>query len=55
MSNQDDDQYLACDIDLLKESFLCVAARGGRIQEVASLLCFGADVEVYSNNGDNPL
>lgn len=50
MSNQDDDQYLG-----LKESFLCIAARGGRLQEVQSLLCFGADVEVYSNDGDNPL
>ena len=55
MSNQDNDQYLVCDIDRLKESFLCVAARGGRLQEVQSLLCFGADVEIYSNDGDNPL
>ena len=32
-------------IDRLKESFLCAAARGGRIDECASLLDLGADLE----------
>ena len=43
-------------IDRLKESFLCCAAAGGRIQECASLLEFGADVEWRENDDDdNPL
>ena len=42
----------------LKESFLCAAARGGRLQECASLLDdFGADVEWTdeNNNSDSPM
>lgn len=42
-------------IDRLKESFLCAAARGGRIQECASLLEFGAEIEWHENNEDTPL
>jgi ankyrin repeat protein len=43
-------------IDRLKESFLCCAAAGGRIQECASLLEFGADVEWREHESDdNPL
>lgn len=42
-------------IDRFKESFLCAAARGGRIEECASLLEFGADIEWRENNEDNPL
>ncbi|KAL7535400.1 hypothetical protein ACHAXR_006467 [Thalassiosira sp. AJA248-18] len=42
-------------IDRLKESFLCAAARGGRIQECASLLDLGAEIEWHENNEDTPL
>mmetsp|Transcript_5422 Transcript_5422/g.13575 ORF Transcript_5422/g.13575 Transcript_5422/m.13575 type:complete len:372 (+) Transcript_5422:57-1172(+) len=42
-------------IDRLKESFLCAAARGGRIQECASLIEFGAEIEWHENNDDTPL
>ncbi len=42
-------------IDRFKESFLCAAARGGRIEECASLLNFGANIEWRENKGDNPL
>ena len=40
----------------LKESFLCAAARGGRIQECASLLDLGAEIEWHEeHNDDTPL
>ena len=42
-------------IERFKESFLCAAARGGRIEECASLLDFGADIEWRENKEDNPL
>lgn len=46
-------------IDRLKESFLCAAAKGGRLQEVASLLDFGAETEwndiSNENTSDTPL
>jgi ankyrin repeat protein len=42
-------------IDCFKESFLCAAARGGRIEECASLLDFGADIEWHQNKEENPL
>jgi ankyrin repeat protein len=43
-------------IDRFKESFLCAAARGGRIEECASLISFGANVDWRENgNEDNPL
>ena len=38
-------------IERLKESFLCAAARGGRLEECASLLELGADIE-WRENGD---
>jgi ankyrin repeat protein len=43
-------------IDRFKESFLFAAARGGRIEECASLISFGANVD-WRENGkeDNPL
>ena len=47
MSNNEINQQ----IDRLKESFLCAAARGGRLEECASLLEFGADIE-WRENGD---
>ncbi|KAL7551256.1 hypothetical protein ACHAWF_014452 [Thalassiosira exigua] len=42
-------------IERLKESFLCAAARGGRIQECASLLDLGAEIEWHEYNEDTPL
>ena len=39
----------------LKESFLLAAARGGRLQECASLLDLGAEIEWRENNEDTPL
>ena len=39
----------------LKESFLCAAARGGRLEECASLLELGAEIEWRENNDDTPL
>ena len=42
-------------VDRFKDSFLCAAVRGGRIEECASLLDFGADIEWRENKEDNPL
>ena len=39
-------------LDRLKESFLWAAAKGGRREEVASLLEMGADVDWGSPEGD---
>mmetsp|Transcript_19653 Transcript_19653/g.36826 ORF Transcript_19653/g.36826 Transcript_19653/m.36826 type:complete len:406 (+) Transcript_19653:1448-2665(+) len=52
MSHNDINHHIA----RLKESFLCAAARGGRIQECASLLDLGAEIEWRDeNNDDTPL
>lgn len=42
-------------IERFKESFLCAAARGGRIEECASLISLGANINWRENNEDNPL
>ncbi|KAL9184354.1 LOW QUALITY PROTEIN: hypothetical protein ACHAXT_002440 [Thalassiosira profunda] len=42
-------------LDRLKESFLCAAARGGRLEECASLLAMGAEVECSEGEEDTPL
>ena len=42
-------------IERFKESFLCAAARGGRIDECAGLISLGANLEWRENNEDNPL
>ena len=51
MSYNNINEYIA----RLKESFLCAAARGGRIQECASLLDLGAEVEWHEIDDDTPL
>ncbi|KAH8063200.1 U-box domain-containing protein [Aureococcus anophagefferens] len=46
---------LSQQLDRMKESFLWAAAKGGREEEVESLLSIGADVNWVSNEGDTPL
>ncbi len=49
------DNEITLHIERFKESFLCAAARGGRIEECASLISLGANVDWRENNEDNPL
>ena len=46
---------LSLQLERMKESFLWAAAKGGREEEVESLLSIGADVNWVSNEGDTAL
>ena len=55
MEDDFDNEAVVRQLDRLKESFLWAAAKGGRQEEVASLLEMGADIDWVSPEGDTPL